>query len=461
MKIKILLIAGLLSTSFYAQEKYRIVYDYSTDATSYYKLSKNNTVSDTLLNPKFKRNSLVEIQLKNVNPFAIDVEADVQEDEIHKSGGGFNFGSLLSGFGGMTGGELKINPQNLPEDNQVFSRGKSRGASDLNEMNEIITNVDAIKTTLRANMSNPNMNKEEIINNLKNLAVKIDDSRLGDPNENFYLFLSTLDRIVQEYKSAINSEISLMYKEVDSASANSVVVSRGATTLYRSLQKTQSDIDASTSQVSSKIDDIQNMYKALESSTFDITFDYLLEADKADVQLNFKPSEFSNNSSKSLSENTLKTRNIRLFSQGGFKINTSVALTMTNFGDNSNDYYLDQNGIIQADKNDHFVPSLGMMVNFYPMLSENFNIGGSFGLAIPITDDIKGINFLLGPSIYFGNKNRLSINGGAAFGPVNKLTKGLKVGNEAAGISSLDNNTKTVYDIGYFFGVSFSIIDMN
>src|SRR5690606_27311775 len=174
---------------------------------------------------------------------------------------------------------------------------------------------------------------------------------------------------------------------------------------------------------------------------------------KADIQLKFKSAEAA--------ENELKTRSIKLFSQGGIKINKRTALTMNNFRKNSNDYHIDEDSIIKADKNEHFVPSLRMMVNFYPMLSENFNIGGSFGLAIPITDDIKGINFLLGPSIYFGNENRLSLTGGIAFGPVNKLTNGLKAGQEATGIFSLDNYTKTVYDFGYFLGVSFSVFDMN
>lgn len=458
MKIKLLGTLLIFSLNIQAQNKYKVVYDYQNDVTTYYRMSSNNTVLDTIDKPKFKKNSLVEVQLKNVNPFAVQVTADIKEDMIHKTGGGFNFGSLLSGFGGMAGGQLKLNPQNLPEDEKVFSRGKSRGASDLQGLNDIITNVNAIKSSLRADMGNPNMNKEKIMENLKSLASKIDDSRLGDPNDNFYLFLTTLDRIVLEYKLKIDSEINKMYSEVDSVA--NVSASRGETTsAYQSLQQTKSGLEESTGKAAADIDDIGSLYKSLEASSFGVTYDYQMTADNLDMQLKFKPTEFEAGASTSSSAN-IKTRNIKIYSTGGFNINTSVALVMTNFGSKSNDFYINEEGIIQAEKNDYFVPSLGAMVNFYPMITESFNIGGSFGLGIPIMDEIKGMNFLIGPAIFLGSANRVSLTGGIAFGPVTKLTNGLKIG-EATTVGSLDNYKKTVYDFGYFFGMSFSIFNLN
>ena len=102
------------------------------------------------------------------------------------------------------------------------------------------------------------------------------------------------------------------------------------------------------------------------------------------------------------------------------------------------------------------------MINFYPFMGDNFNVGGSFGLSIPISGDenISGINFLLGPSLFFGNKSRLSVSGGLAYGPVKRLTNGLSVG-DTTSFGSVDNFTKNVYDFGYYFGVSFSLFDIN
>lgn len=151
-----------------------------------------------------------------------------------------------------------------------------------------------------------------------------------------------------------------------------------------------------------------------------------------------------------------------MYSKGGFKINTGVALTLNNFGSNSKDFYIDENGVVGADKNNYFAPNLSTMINFYPYTGQNFNIGGSFGLSIPISGDsnVKGINFLLGPSLHFGSKSRLSISGGLAYGPVQKLSNGLKEG-DTVSFGSIDNYTKDVYDFGYFFGISFSLFDLN
>ena len=100
------------------------------------------------------------------------------------------------------------------------------------------------------------------------------------------------------------------------------------------------------------------------------------------------------------------------------------------------------------------------MINFYPVIGDNFNVGGSFGLSIPIADDVNGVNFLLGPSVFLGRQSRLSLSGGVAYGPVNRLTNGLEI-DQTTTLSSLDNFTKKVYDFGYFFGISFSLFDIN
>lgn len=93
-------------------------------------------------------------------------------------------------------------------------------------------------------------------------------------------------------------------------------------------------------------------------------------------------------------------------------------------------------------------------------MGENFNIGGSFGVSVPISGESRGINFLLGPTIFLGNKSRVSFSGGLAYGTVNKLTNGLKVG-DTTNFNDIDSFTKSVYDFGYYFGISFSLFEIN
>jgi hypothetical protein len=204
------------------------------------------------------------------------------------------------------------------------------------------------------------------------------------------------------------------------------------------------------------------LYTLLEASNFEQTYDYEISADKVDIELKFVQSDFSTQIEKDDKANTLKTRHIKLYSKGGFKINTSVAFTLNNFGGNSQDYFIDQNGVIGATENDYFVPNLSTMINFYPFIGENFNIGGSFGISIPISGDnqINGVNFLFGPSLFFGTKSRISLSGGLAYGPVQQLTNGANIGDTTA-FNDIDSFTKNVYDFGFYFGISFSLFDLN
>ena len=141
-----------------AQERYRVTYDYKTEQISYLKLDKTNKVIDTLDQPRLKRNSNVEIQLKNINPFAVKVVTDVREEELTKSGQGFNFSSLLGGINSFSGNSLDLNTSTLPDSDMFSNTVKSRGAmqkatSNFDDLNNTMTNVSALKTTL---VSNPN-----------------------------------------------------------------------------------------------------------------------------------------------------------------------------------------------------------------------------------------------------------------------------------------------------------------
>jgi len=308
------------------------------------------------------------------------------------------------------------------------------------------------------------LDKEAILENIKLIANEQEDARSTDPNKNFYLYLSNLEKIVESDKQNILANFDEMSKEIESADANATPISRGDLTernnTFQNLQKLINSLNESTSRTKENLDKIKELYALLEASSFEQTYDYLIEADKVNIELKFVQSDFSEAVDVDNTKSTIKTRNIKLFSKGGFKINTGVAFTLNNFESNSNDFYISQDGVIGADKNDFYVPNLSTMINFYPVMGESFNIGGSFGLSIPISSDIGGVSFLLGPSIFLGNKSRLSISGGMAYGPVTELTNGLEVG-DTTDLRDLENFTRTIYDFGYYFGISFSLFDIN
>ncbi len=459
MKKIVLLIAFLQLFNAYAQEKYKVVYDFQSGNLNYFKLDKNNKIADTLAKPKFKKNSLVVIEVKNVNPFAIKLEADVKEEAIHEAGQGFNLGGLLGGISSFAGQDLKINSQEIQNNSSVYGEMfKSRGPGiqkKFSEIDELNANIAALKTTLIANLSNPKLSKEDIKKNLMELSKLQEDFRLGDPEKNYYKFLTDLELIVKSENTKLQSEIETLSSTIDE-NLEQNLLSRGAfnqnQVSLKNLSQVANNLNASVAQSTTNLLDLKSMFSQLEAANFNQTFDYIIQTDKANVELKFSSVEATD-------EKAAIIRQIPLASKGGFKINTSVALTLNSFGDKSNNYFIDQDGIIGADAENSFVPNMATIINFYPLLSDNFNIGGSFGVSIPLSDAIRGVNFLIGPSLIFGNKNRVSLTGGLAYGPVNRLTNGLQVGQET-NFTSLNNFTKNVYEVGYFFGISFSLFDI-
>lgn len=453
-----------------AQERYRITYDYTTEKVNYLLLDKNSNVVDTLSNPKLKRNSLVELKLKNVNPFAVRVQTDVKEENLIASGQGFNFSSLLGGINSFTGNQIDLNTSALPDTNvfksEAGTRGSAAATSNFEDLNNTITNVSALKTTFLSNLLNPNLDKETIMNNLVETADAEQDVRLPSAKDNFYVYLSKVEKSIKDSRSQLESNINTMSNSIDREIDNNTDLTRGELVsrniAIADLQRLMTNLNQSTNQSLQNLDELRSLYTVLEASNFEQTYDYELSADKVNIELKFVQSEFSNSIDNDNEPTTLKTRNITMLSKGGFKINTSIAMTLNNFGSKSKDYFIDENSVIGADENDFFVPNLSTMINFYPFMGENFNIGGSFGLSIPISgnDNVNGINFLFGPSMFFGSKSRLSLSGGVAYGPVQKLTNGLEVG-DSTSFGSVDNFTKNVYDFGYYFGISFSLFDLN
>lgn len=447
----------------------KILYDFSTNSTVYLEFDFDRKSYDTLPKPKFKRNSMIEVEVKNLNPFAIDMVVETKERFIHNQSTGFNFASMLGGMSSMVGDGLKLSVQNLPlenilSENELTSRGlKSRGdelGSQLLNINELSTNIEAMRSSLQANLLNPTLSKEEIKATLLKLSKIPVDPRLTNPDEDYFLYLLNLERAIKEDIQAANKNIQVLASEIE-ASDDGSVISRGETAriIYSDLEKVSKSLDMVTLSSGDNLQKIKGMHSMLEASSFEKKFDYLIEADKVNLEMKFIPSQYALENSGTSETATISTKKIELSSKGGFKVNSSVALTLVNFGANSSNYFISEDGIVGSEPNDFFTPNLSTFINFYPVISENLNFGGSFGLSVPLSGDINGINFLLGPSLFLGNTSRLSISGGIAFGPVNELTNGIQVGDQT-NLRSLENFTRTVYKTGYYFGISFSLFDI-
>jgi|GEM_PF-1294139 len=451
----------------FGQEKFKVIYDYSTEKITYLKLDKAQRVVDTLIKPRIKRNSLVEISVQNINPFAVNVETAVSKEAIHQTAKGLNFTSLIGGIGRFSDSKMKLNIKSLPDNMFTAMNESSRGElmqSKLAQLNDLVTSVAAMKSTLIADLINPNLTKQAILEHLYTIAETPRDVRLSNPRTNFFLYLSNLERIASMETQLLSSTSLAMMDEIitkgrlDSTQTRGAFIERQAS--IEQLQLMNQTLEASAAQTIGHLDKLKELYTLLNAASFENTYDYVVDADQVNVALTFVQSDFSEALDNDDAKAVLKVRNVKLLAKGGFKINTSVALTLNNFSSSSKDFFIGDDGVIGADDNNYYVPNLSTMINFYPMLGENFNIGGTFGVSIPIANDGGGLSFLLGPSIFIGNKSRLAFSGGVAYGPVKQLRNGLLIGDTTTS-RDVDDFTKTVYDFGYFFGISFSLFDVN
>ncbi|CAN0576758.1 unnamed protein product, partial [Ectocarpus sp. 12 AP-2014] len=434
-----------------AQERYKIIYDYQSDEIGVFHLNKKNQIDDTLKKPVLKRNSLVELELKNVNPFAVEIQPKLVEENFESTNLGFNPGSLLSGITSFHNGGLGLNVKDLPSDDifttqngvasdtDSISAAKSRGArSNFDEgyshLKTLYTGIEEIKSRLIGNLINPNLSKEEIIDEAIRPSFIFSDDRLAGTKENFYIYLAKLEEILSEDSESMIGFLAEL-NDLEQKAIEGEGMSRGARSSARAkLTQIEETIGGLKNAENLKLKDIRelkSLYTALEASSFEQTTDYTVDFDRANINLDFKQSAFSNDlASETDIQRTLKSRKIKVFAKGGIKINTSVAITLNNYKGNSKSYFkttdeLDASrGIVGGDDNNFFTPNLSTMINFYPVMGESFNLGGSFGLSIPISTadgTPNGINFLIGPSLFFGTKSRVSFSGGLAYGPVNRL----------------------------------------
>ncbi|WP_460218410.1 hypothetical protein [Psychroserpens sp. MEBiC05023] len=475
MRCVLPLLIFLFAIHSFAQDRYQIIYNYNNDVVNYYKLDKENKIVDTLTKPKIRRNSIVELKVLNVNPFALELQTNFETENIKLNENGFNFSSLINDINSLSSSDLKLNVKLSDTDDTDDEGGdeviatKTRGddlRTKISSFTETNADISAIRSTLISNLMNPNISKDEIIQHVIEAAKQsANDDMRYNPEENFYLFLADLENHIQQEEQSITNDIEQLELQIASNAISEQNPNSGALQRLNynmnSLKSLSINLEDSANRMVTSVGEIKSLYALLEASEFEKTYDHLLESDRVTIELKFMQSEFSRNQSKTRSKEMIKERSIKVFSKGGFKINSSIALTLNNFSSNSSDYFITDQ-VVREDKHDYFVPNLSTMINFYPYAGENFNIGGSFGLSIPIssTDQVSGVNFLLGPSLFFGTKNRLSLTGGIAYGPVKRLSKGLEVG-ETTTTTDVTTITKNVYDFGYFFGISFSLFDIN
>ncbi|HQU60864.1 MAG TPA: hypothetical protein PLU64_16775, partial [Saprospiraceae bacterium] len=143
---------------------------------------------------------------------------------------------------------------------------------------------------------------------------------------------------------------------------------------------------------------------------------------------------------------------------GNIKIGASFGVSFGSFFDQQQSYFLRDSVIVAEDK-DRFLPIITSFIHFYPQSAGNLSVGGAFGLGISLGDGggLQSASFFVGPSLIFGQNESLTLSGGLMGGKVERLGKGYKLGDSF--ISEADVvPTRSVYELGYFLGISFNFL---
>ena len=143
---------------------------------------------------------------------------------------------------------------------------------------------------------------------------------------------------------------------------------------------------------------------------------------------------------------------------GTWKVTGGVGISFGALKDPRFNYSIRESKIV-AQEMDQFIPIVTSFAHFYKQSPGNVNIGGSFGVGLPILGgaDIQAASFFLGPTIILGESSRFLLSGGVMGAKATRLAAGLQVGDT---FDTITDAIPTVdrYELGYFIGLSFSIL---
>lgn len=143
---------------------------------------------------------------------------------------------------------------------------------------------------------------------------------------------------------------------------------------------------------------------------------------------------------------------------GTWKVTGGIGISFGALKDPRFEYTVRDNKIVGQEL-DQFIPIVTSFAHFYKQSPGNVNIGGSFGVGLPILggSDIQAASFFLGPTVILGESSRFLLSGGLMGAKAKRLANGFQVGDS---FDSFSEALPTInrYELGYFIGLSFSIL---
>ncbi|MCP4120207.1 MAG: hypothetical protein GY751_00450 [Bacteroidetes bacterium] len=519
MKRYILFLAAIFVITALSAQDLIIEYDYLNKTSAYFKIDKRG---DTLQvrSPLVKQNQDVLVRVINFNELALAAETEVSNETLVESTNPFGMFSMLSPIFNVASKDVLSNifdksgvdisdvdymlgfsADEAADDSQLAEAREefislNQSMFDLSLLEERIGDLEYGLNQLYQLSRNTNLKGDAI----KEQARQIVSGTLKNGDQpkltNFY---RTREEILSQSSSQLRtakraSQGVLRYTALEdepnfgfSSNENAKLYSQ-ITKETEALMQAINDFETSYTkeEVEQMLQMMQELYFAIQNSSFTYNTNALAEGDRTNINLSFfniPPIGTVDNEDDIETEEeatyeddgeydyeyeeykaaqraamrnaeVVRTKSFKVKVSGGLKITPSVGITFPSYLNNSKDYYAQGDTLIVETKGDNYTPNITAFVNFYPYTGRAVNFGGTFGVGIPLKGSISP-SFMLGGALILGSKYSITITGGMATGPVTRLERGMEPGMEIPLYDDIETRTK--YAVGFYTGISFTL----
>lgn len=465
--------ALMLFVQLASAQRLLVQYDFLKDDYKYYKVAKNGS-KKLISRPVVTRNHNVKIEVINYNPFVYSATASFESTEIQEEAN-LNFFSLISPLGLPTGGSSFLSQITGADNMTRGSRGTSGVMSipqardafqaieetyiTLYKAEQMMNNIDFIldKThKLKYNRYLPADSIKGFTQELLNELFLQDNVETKDFLDMANTLNSTIKGDLALFRSNVNS-FTNVYNEYASTSPEPNFEGKGLDKLVKSWEQQASTFvrEFDGDLLIDKLDVLETIYQSIMNTPYIFNVSDVAEGDAIVVKLDFYKNPDEDSDATSVDDLLkVKSKEIDITVRGDLKISSSIGLAFPYYADNME--FINKDSLITSIDGNNFTPNISAYLNFYPYSARNVQFGGTFGVGIPISDDSKNFNFLLGVSTIFGSDNRMVLSFGTTLGQVNKVDQGFAEGDNLGDLIT-EVPMRKAYQVGGFVGISFAL----
>lgn len=421
-----------------------IKHDLITKNTEFYRVGRNSKLKK-VKRPYIKPNEVIKIEVTNYNKnyWIVDTKKAEVATESQESNTSFDaftsffsvYGKFISSVAAASKGE-----KSLDADNTVNC-----------DQNSLLLN------TVYAKLFELKYNSKLPADSIKILAKGIYQQFLTSVSSDNY----KLPAMNIAEPSTIKPEqmVALSKSMMNSCQFNQMFASKGVT-----VSKAKSD----------PLLTVHKMYNDIVNT--DYTYQYSMLAGNKDVRLNlnFKRSPLMIETVEKLNatgdDETSEMEEIdsataaqvvtsEIFSipvMEGIQIGNSMGLSFSYIGPQRKEYFFQNDSILSESNDIRIVPLVNSMLNFYKRSNSSLKFGGSVGVGVAVQEKLQ-MHYMFGLSCVLGQSERIVLSTGLILSPVERLTKGYRVGEVYLNKEINDVDLKTVYLPGYYFSISFAL----